>query len=119
MTASAALLGLLAVALGAFGAHGLEGHLSETEKGWWETGTFYALAHAVAALAISLSDRRRSLGPAAWMFLAGAGLFSATLYAMAIGAPRVLGAVTPVGGVGMIAGWALIGYKSLRRPPAF
>ena len=103
----AALLGALAVAAGAFGAHGAEGKAAE----WLRTGATYQLVHVLAAF-IALQIGARG---AAWCFVAGAGLFALTLYAMALGAPRWLGAVTPIGGVAMIAGWLWLAWVAARR----
>lgn len=111
---AAGFLGFLVVALGAFGAHGLEGRLTEAALDWWETATFYGLVHAVAALAIALSDRA-ALKSAGWLFVIGAVLFAGSLYAMALGAPRFLGAVTPLGGLSFLAGWAFVIWRSMRR----
>lgn len=102
----AALLAALAIAAGAFGAHAASG---PQEAEWLRTGGLYQLVHAVAALAIMGVAR----GPAV-LLLAGSGLFAATLYAMALGAPRWLGAVTPIGGVLMIGGWAWAAYAYWR-----
>lgn len=93
----AAISAALAVAAGAFGAHGAAG---PQEADWLRTGGLYQLIYAVAALAIMGTAR----GPAI-LLLAGAAVFSGTLYAMALGAPRWLGAVTPVGGSLLIIGW--------------
>jgi uncharacterized membrane protein YgdD (TMEM256/DUF423 family) len=93
----ACLSAALAIGAGAFGAHGVA---DPKAAEWLRTGGLYQLVHAVAALAIMGVAR----GAAALM-LAGAAIFAATLYAMALGAPRWLGAVTPVGGAMMIAGW--------------
>ena len=108
LTPLAACVGFLAVALGAFGAHGLEARLSPEQTGWWETATLYALVHAVAALAVGLSGRGGLTGWGGWAFLIGVLVFSGTLYPMALGAPRWLGAVTPIGGLCLLAGWMLI-----------
>lgn len=113
LTIAASLTGFAAVALGAFGAHGLEGRLSDQALEWWKTATFYALPHAVAAMAIGLS-RRAGLAIAGWAFLIGAALFAGSLYAMALGGPRMLGAVTPLGGVSFLAGWALMTLGAVR-----
>lgn len=113
LTLSAGILGFFTVALGAFGAHGLEGRLSPAALGWWETATFYALTHAVAALALALSGRE-TLRPAGWAFVFGAVLFAGSLYAMALGAPAIVGAVTPLGGLAFLAGWAMIIWNSRR-----
>lgn len=99
----AALSGALAVAAGAFGAHGAEGKAAE----WLRTGAEYQLIHALAALVTLRVDAR---GPAI-LFVAGAAIFALTLYAMAIGAPRWLGAVTPIGGGLLIAGWLWLAWR--------
>lgn len=110
----AAMIGFAGVALGAFGAHGLEGRLTPEGEDWWSTATLYALTHAAAALAVALSGRGGLLRLGGWLFLGGALVFCGTLYAMALGAPRFLGAVTPVGGVGFLSGWALCAIGALR-----
>lgn len=93
----AAISAAIAVAAGAFGAHGAAG---PQEAEWLRTGGMYQLVHAVAALAIMGFAR----GPAI-LLLAGAAIFALTLYAMALGAPRWLGAVTPIGGSLLMIGW--------------
>ena len=93
----AAVSAALAVAAGAFGAHAAAG---EQQAEWLRTGGLYQLVHAVAALAIMGVAR----GPAL-LLLAGSAIFALTLYAMALGAPRWLGAVTPIGGTLLIGGW--------------
>lgn len=93
----AALSAALAVAAGAFGAHGAA---SPQAAEWLKTGGMYQLIHAVAALAIMGTTRG-----AAIMLLVGAAIFAATLYLMALGAPRWLGAITPIGGSLLIVGW--------------
>ncbi|RKF17580.1 DUF423 domain-containing protein [Altericroceibacterium spongiae] len=93
----AALSAALAVAAGAFGAHGAAG---PQEAEWLRTGGLYQLIHAVAALAIM----SRASG-AAVTLLVGAAIFAVTLYLMSLGGPRWLGAVTPIGGTLLILGW--------------
>ncbi|WP_033926245.1 DUF423 domain-containing protein [Sphingomonas sp. 35-24ZXX] len=93
----AALSAALAVAAGAFGAHAAAG---EQQAEWLRTGGLYQLVHAVAAIAIMGVAR----GPAL-LLLTGSAIFALTLYAMALGAPRWLGAVTPIGGTLLIGGW--------------
>lgn len=95
---AAALLGLLGVALGAFGAHALQGRLDERGQELWRTAVFYQLTHAVAILAVAQPQAK-------WLLAAGVLVFSGTLYALALGAPRWLGAVTPVGGLLLLGGW--------------
>ena len=108
-TVVGALWALVGVGLGAFGAHGLRSVASEQGLAWWETGARYHLVHAVALVLLGLLQHHRPGGDAAgWSFLLGSALFSGTLYAMALGAPRWLGAVTPVGGVAMMLGWLLL-----------
>jgi uncharacterized membrane protein YgdD (TMEM256/DUF423 family) len=106
---TAGLLGAIAIALGAFGAHGLKERLAVIPEalGWWETATFYLLTHAVAIGAFA----GRSLWPAR-LWAVGAAIFAATLYAMALGAPRWFGAITPIGGSLLIAGWVLLAWTA-------
>lgn len=104
---AAALSAALAITAGAFGAHGAE---SEQAAEWLRTGGMYQLVHAVAAVALASRHPR-----SAAVMLVGAAVFSVTLYAMALGAPQWLGAVTPVGGVVMIGGWICVGWTELRR----
>lgn len=106
LTILAALSGALAVGAGAFGAHGAHGDAAD----WLKTGAQYQMAHALAALvAVQMGAR----GPA-WLFVAGGALFAGTLYLMALGLPRWLGAVTPVGGLLLIAGWLWLAWKASR-----
>ncbi|MDR6126250.1 uncharacterized membrane protein YgdD (TMEM256/DUF423 family) [Sphingomonas sp. SORGH_AS802] len=99
----AALAGALAVAAGAFGAHGAQGQAAD----WLRTGGQYQLIHAVAAL---VALRLEARGPG-WLFVAGGAIFALTLYAMALGAPRWLGAVTPIGGAMLIGGWLWLAWR--------
>ena len=92
----AACSGAVAIAAGAFGAHAATG----VSVDWLKTGAMYQLVHAVAAVAIAAHNRS-----AAWLMLVGAAVFAFSLYAMAIGAPRWFGAITPIGGVVMIVAW--------------
>lgn len=110
----AAFIGALAVALGAFGAHGLKAILSPEALAWWRTGAEYQLVHAVAMLAAGLAihlpsprpiARPRALAVAGWLFALGVLFFAGSLYLMALTDLRWLGAVTPLGGTAFIAGW--------------
>jgi uncharacterized membrane protein YgdD (TMEM256/DUF423 family) len=104
--------GFLGVALGAFGAHALRRSLSAEQLAWWTTATHHLLIHALALVGVGLLQRAElRAGPAGWAFLAGMLLFSGTLFAMALGAPRWLGAITPLGGLGLLAGWALLAWS--------
>jgi uncharacterized membrane protein YgdD (TMEM256/DUF423 family) len=112
----AGLYGALAVILGAFGAHGLRGSLEGLADGprrleWWQTGAHYHLVHATAlAFTAWLATQGAGSWPrvAGYLFAGGVTVFSGTLYAMALGGPRVLGAVTPIGGLLLIAGWLCV-----------
>ena len=116
LAAAGAILGGLAVALGAFGAHALQSRIGADALGWWHTAVEYQMWHALAVLALGLSGLRWTRLPA-WLFAAGSVVFSGTLYAMALGAPRWLGAVTPLGGLAMIVGWAVLAVRAARLRP--
>lgn len=115
----AGVLGFLGVALGAFGAHGLKKRLAAAVDGdqrlaWWNTGAQYHLIHA---LAIGLSALRpdpvhHGSAAAPWLFAGGIALFSGSLYAMTLTGRRALGAITPLGGLLFLAGWAAIAYNA-------
>jgi uncharacterized membrane protein YgdD (TMEM256/DUF423 family) len=109
--ALASLSGFLAVGAGAFGAHGVA---DPKAKAWLETGGHYQLIHALAVFACVMLWRMgaTSAALAAWLFLAGALIFSGSLYLMAFGAPRILGAVTPVGGLLLLAGWLVLAWSA-------
>ena len=113
---AAGVSGFLAVALGAFGAHGLQARLADVTDGakrlsWWQTAAQYHLLHALAiglvALLVAQVPRARLAG---FAFSLGTLLFSGSLYVMALGGPRWLGAVTPLGGLGFLAGWAILAW---------
>jgi len=106
----AALLGFLGVALGAFGAHGLRGVLAETGRiEEWKTAVFYHLIHAV--LLAVLAGRTEVPRLASWLFAAGIVIFSGSLYVLALTNLRWLGAITPLGGLALLAGWALLALR--------
>ena len=106
LAALLALSGAVAVIAGAFGAHGASGKAAE----WLATGAHYQMIHAVAGL-VAIGKGR---GPAL-LFLLGGLLFAGTLYAMALGGPRWLGAVTPLGGLALILGWMWLAILFLRE----
>lgn len=107
----AAVSGFGAVALGAFAAHGVSDPVA---RDWLKTGASYEFMHAVATFAcatfMSLGATRARFAPA--FFLGGTVLFSGSLYAMALGAPHWLGAVTPLGGLGFLTGWAVLAWAA-------
>ena len=109
----AGLHGMVAVALGAFAAHGMADAAPE-RLGWVHTGAQYQLVHAAALLALALVGLPGPLRWAGWAFLVGAAIFSGTLYLMAFGAPRWFGAITPIGGVLFLAGWAFLVVAAIR-----
>jgi uncharacterized membrane protein YgdD (TMEM256/DUF423 family) len=111
LTTAGALLAASAVGLGAFAAHALQGRIGPQQLGWWETATQYLLPHAVAVAAVGLTGRSALQGPGG-LIAAGSTVFAGTLYAMALGAPRWLGAVTPIGGTLMILGWLLLAWRA-------
>ena len=105
----AALLGFSGVALGAFGAHGLRDRVSPAMLEVYRTGVLYQLIHALATLAIGLGARHlRRARAIAGLFGIGVLFFSGSLYAMALTGITVLGAITPLGGLSFLIGWALL-----------
>lgn len=107
-------LGFLAVALGAFGAHGLESVLRENDRvGTWETASFYHLTHALVLCA--LAAREPFLQGAWWCFFAGILVFSGSLYILSVTNVTALGAITPFGGLALLAGWAWLVWKGCQR----
>lgn len=114
-----AILGGLAVAGGAFAAHGLEKTLDERGLALFETAARYQMYHALALVAVGLLATRagavRALDVAGWSFLVGIVLFSGSLYALALTRIKWLGAITPFGGVLFLVGWgALAGHRTGR-----
>lgn len=105
-----ALLAASGVGLGAFGAHGLRTLLDGQSLGWWQTAVQYQLWHGVGLVAIAALPARRP-GAVVALLAAGVLIFSGSLYLMALTGARWLGAVTPVGGVAMIAGWLLLAWR--------
>jgi uncharacterized membrane protein YgdD (TMEM256/DUF423 family)/16S rRNA U1498 N3-methylase RsmE len=119
LLAVAAVSGFIAVALGAFGAHGLRERLAPDLLAIFEVGVRYQMYHALALAAAALAlERRPDSSPlqwAAWSFVAGTLVFSGSLYVLALSGVRWLGAVTPLGGVAFLAGWLLLAWGALRR----
>jgi uncharacterized membrane protein YgdD (TMEM256/DUF423 family) len=116
----AAILGCAAVALGAFGAHGLTARLAGLADGpqrldWWKTAALYHLTHALAlGLAAGLLGNTAAGKWACWSFVLGIALFSGSLYTMTLTGIRVLGAVTPFGGLALMVGWAALAVAAFR-----
>lgn len=112
-----------AIALGAFGAHGLKGKISEKMMENWGTATQYHLIHAVALLLIGLlianfHSQASTLTISGWLILAGIILFSGSLYIMALTNFRTLGAITPIGGISFIIAWLLIAFSAWKYIPS-
>lgn len=106
-----AILAAIGVALGAFGAHALRGTLDAQRLGWWNTGVQYQMWHALALVAIAAVPR---MGVPAALLGAGAAIFSGALYLLALTEARWLGAVAPIGGSLMIAGWIVVAWRVFR-----
>jgi uncharacterized membrane protein YgdD (TMEM256/DUF423 family) len=109
----AAVNGALAVAAGAFAAHGLRAHLAPDMLAVWETGARYHMYHALAMGLAALAGSRWS----PLLFLAGIVLFSGSLYGLALSGPGWLGPVTPLGGALLIAGWVCLAISSFLKKP--
>lgn len=111
--------GGLAVILGAFGAHALRDRLGPQILAIYETGVRYQAYHALALLAVGLlrgSGLVSSwLNAAGWLFTAGIVIFSGSLYLLSVTGARWLGAITPIGGVALIGGWAMLAIHAMRR----
>lgn len=121
LIAIAALFGGLAVAAGAFGAHALRGQLSDRALEIFTTGVQYQMYHALALLAVGLLLSRTDIVPttlplAGYAFIAGILVFSGSLYALSLSGIQWLGAITPIGGVFFMAGWACLAIAALTNP---
>lgn len=109
---SGGIFGFLAVALGAFGAHGLKSRLSEYAIGIFQTGVQYQFFHAIALIAVGLlSMQGLSLKVTAYSFIFGVLVFSGSLYILALSGQKYWGAITPIGGLSFLVGWAWLIYQ--------
>ncbi len=115
-----ALFGCTAVAAGAFGAHGLKARLDPDALAIFDTAARYQLMHALALFACAWVGQQWP-GPAARasavLFALGIVLFSGSLYALSLGGPRLLGAITPLGGLLLLSAWLALGWAALRGRP--
>ena len=112
-----ALLAGRSVALGAFGAHGLRNTLSPEDLVTFETGARYQMYHALALLAVAWAYARWEaplVHVAGWLFVVGIVIFSGSLYALVLSGQRWLGAVTPLGGVALLAAWLVLAWSVFR-----
>jgi uncharacterized membrane protein YgdD (TMEM256/DUF423 family) len=109
-----AVLGFLGVAIGAFGAHGLRGRLSPDMLAVFEIGVRYQMYHVLALLIVAAvighAGQTRFLMAAGWCFIAGILIFSGSLYALALTGTTMFGAITPIGGLGFLIGWACLAF---------
>ncbi|MFD1036905.1 DUF423 domain-containing protein [Virgibacillus byunsanensis] len=110
--------GFVAVALGAFGAHGLEGKISEKALGTWEKAVNYQMFHTMALLVTGLLLIKVQTGGmmwAGWMFFIGIILFSGSLYIYSTSGIKTFAMITPLGGVAFLIGWVLLGYTVMKH----
>lgn len=119
-TTTGAVLMVLGVGMGAFGAHALKGRLDAYSMPVYEKAVFYHFVHGLGILLVALLGRTNAItaagqGRVATLLLIGIIVFSGSLYALALTGVRVLGAITPIGGIAFVAGWILLGYEALRR----
>lgn len=103
--------------LGAFGAHSIRDRVTPADLEIWKTASQYHLIHAVALLALALYDQKGSYRAVCWLWIAGITIFGGSLYALALTQIKILGAITPIGGLCFIIGWLLLGYKLLKSEP--
>jgi uncharacterized membrane protein YgdD (TMEM256/DUF423 family) len=116
-TRIAAAMGFLAVALGAFGAHGLKPVLDQNgTASVWETAVFYHFIHTVMLLVVA--GRKPLVAGAWWSFLVGIAIFSGSLYLLAVTNLKWLGAITPLGGASFLIGWAWLAWSAGKKPEA-
>ena len=109
--------GFLGVGLGAFAAHGLKARLAPDLLAVFEVGVRYQMVHALALLAVGWACTRwpgAATTASGWLFVAGTLVFSGSLYGLALSGERWLGAVTPLGGVALLAGWLSLGWAAWR-----
>jgi len=112
-----AVSAFVAVAAGAFGAHGLEGRIPSDLLEVWDTGARYQMVHALALVALAALAGRwpgAAWSAAGWLFVAGTVLFSGSLYLLAATGTRWLGAITPFGGAAFLAGWVVVAVTGWR-----
>ena len=110
-----AIHGFIAVAAGAFAAHGLKAKLTPDMLAVFETGARYQMYHALALFAVAWAlGQGMRVEAAGWAFTAGIVLFSGSLYALALTGMKQLGFITPFGGLTFLAGWVLLAYRCFR-----
>lgn len=118
LMAAGSVSALIGVALGAFGAHGLKRRLDADLLAVFEVGVRYQLFHALGLLGAGAAAGRLASGPLAWagaLFMIGSAVFSGSLYLLVLTRRRWLGAVTPLGGLALLGGWACLAWAALAR----
>jgi uncharacterized membrane protein YgdD (TMEM256/DUF423 family) len=111
------IFAFVGVAAGAFGAHALQARLAPERLSTFEVAVRYQMYHALALLAVSWAAGRWPGGgvhAAGWLFVVGILVFSGTVYGLALGGPRWLGAITPIGGLCFLTGWVLLAWNAFR-----
>lgn len=108
---AASLLITLAIAAGAFGAHALKDVLTEYQKGVYEKAVFYQTTQAIAVLILGFNAGSKNIIIAAWLIIAGIIVFSGSLYLLVFSGIKLFGAITPLGGSSLIAGWGYLSYS--------
>jgi len=111
----AASMGFVAVSLGAFGAHGLKSTFSDYEIGIWETATQYLMFHTLVMLFLTLLPKSKKIKYALVSTMIGNIIFPGSLYLLALTGNKILGAVTPVGGLAYLIGWAILAYHLFKQ----
>ncbi|WP_170008417.1 DUF423 domain-containing protein [Bacillus fonticola] len=113
-----AVLGFLSVAIGAFGAHALDGRVPEKYLGNWQTGVTYQMFHTGAIFVVAILIAQLGSSPlltwAGWLFVIGIVIFSGSLYVLTVTQISILGAITPIGGVAFLVGWVLLLLAAIR-----
>jgi uncharacterized membrane protein YgdD (TMEM256/DUF423 family) len=113
-----ALCGAVSIVAGAFGAHALADRLGPRELQLWETAARYLMYGGLAMALVGIygaQGAKRGIDGAGWCLLLGSAIFSGTVFGLALGAPRWLGAVTPIGGTLLIVGFLIFAWSALQR----
>jgi len=120
--AAGAILMMLGVMFGAFGAHALQAQLTPRQLASYQTGVQYQMLHAFGLMIVGIVGQVMGVTTrvrwSARLMAAGIVFFSGSIYLMTAGAPRSLGMVAPVGGVAFMAAWALLAWQTLSKPPS-
>ena len=117
--ATAATSGFVAVALGAFGAHGLKARVSPEYLAVWQAAVQYQMFHTLGLLAVAVAGQHLGRRASHWvgaLFVAGIVVFSGSLYTLVLTDLRWLGAIAPIGGAAFLAGWIALAVAAIRRP---